>query len=280
MSTAIDSPCISQIGVFPIKSFDAVSLSSAFVRQNGALDFDRRWRIVRSGEGSGAPTVVNGKREKKLLRLRACYEICDEAVRVGLLPALEMNSIVEAEQVFVLGEDDTQLAEYLSEYFSYSVRLESGGEQGFPDDPDSGGPTIISTPTIREIASWFGYPENEVRRRLRANIEIDGPNLPAFWEDRLFAEQGSTKPFWIDQVMFLGDHPCDRCGVPASDSRTGEASVGFQKHFLAKRSATLPDWTEKSWFTNAYRASVRTQIPESEWGKEIAIGDLVHFGQS
>lgn len=56
---------------------------------------------------------------------------------------------------------------------------------------------------MTEVASWFpGLSVDEMRRRIRANIEIDG--VPAFWEDRLFSEQGDLVSFRVGDVDFLG----------------------------------------------------------------------------
>ncbi|MGD1920092.1 MAG: MOSC domain-containing protein, partial [Pleurocapsa sp.] len=78
---------------------------------------------------------------------------------------------------------------------------------GFPDDTYSPGATIISTATLKEIASW--YPEleiDDVRRRFRANIELGG--VPAFWEDCLFADADSIVKFQVGGVVFMGVYPC------------------------------------------------------------------------
>ena len=41
---------------------------------------------------------------------------------------------------------------------------------GFPDDRDAAGPTIISTESLVEVASWFGLTLNESCHRFRMNL--------------------------------------------------------------------------------------------------------------
>ncbi len=145
---------------------------------------------------------------------------------------------------------------------------------GFPDDTFSPGATIISTATLKEIASW--YPEleiDDVRRRFRANIEIGG--VPAFWEDCLFADADSIVKFQVGGVVFMGVNPCQRCIVVTRNPQTGEAYPQFQKTFIKQRKKTLPEWTERSRFNHFFRLAVNTRLSPEQAGKTIAIGDIV-----
>lgn len=145
---------------------------------------------------------------------------------------------------------------------------------GFPDDLKSSGPTVISSATLAEVASWFpDISVDEIRRRFRANIEID--DTPPFWEDQLFAEKGEILSFHVGKVQFEGTYPCQRCPVPTRDAFTGEAYPNFQKIFVEKRKETLPEWAKLSQFNHFYRLSVNTRIPESEAGKILKVGDVV-----
>ena len=113
-----------------------------------------------------------------------------------------------------------------------------------------------------------------MRRRLRANIEIEG--VPAFWEDQLFAEQQTEfVQFQVGAVLFEGINPCQRCVVPTRDSLIGKVYPEFQKIFLKKRKETLPEWAPLSRFDHFFRLSVNTRIPESEAGKILQVGDEV-----
>ena len=87
-----------------------------------------------------------------------------------------------------------------------------------------------------------------MRLRLRANLEIDG--VPAFWEDRLFEEEGEAVPFYIGNVLLTGINPCQRCVVPTRDSKTGIGDPQFTKTFIVKRQETLPQWTNRDRFNH------------------------------
>jgi uncharacterized protein len=145
---------------------------------------------------------------------------------------------------------------------------------GFPDDTVSPGATIVSTATLKAIASW--YPEldpEDIRQRFRANIEIDG--VPAFWEDQLFTTPEQTVRFKVGEVEFMGVNPCQRCTVVTRDSHTGEVSPRFQKTFVENRKNTLPQWVERSRFDHFFRLAINTRLSPTEVGKEIKIGDPI-----
>lgn len=145
---------------------------------------------------------------------------------------------------------------------------------GFPDDTNASGPTVISTGTLEEVASWFlDVSVDEMRLRLRANLEIGG--VPPFWEDQLFAQEGQCVQFRVGEVLLKGINPCQRCVVPSRDSQTGEVTRNFQKIFIQQRRETLPSWTTLSRFNHFYKLSVNTNVPESEAGKQLHSGDAI-----
>jgi len=85
------------------------------------------------------------------------------------------------------------------------------------------------------------------------------------------------RPFHIVYVQFLGVNPCQRFLVPTRDSLSGVAYPSFQKIFIQKRQATLPEWVASSRFNHFYKLSVNTQLPKSEAGKIIRTGDKVEI---
>ena len=52
------------------------------------------------------------------------------------------------------------------------VFLQERLDGGFPDDRDAAGPTVISTESLVEVASWFGLSLDEARNRFRMNLEL------------------------------------------------------------------------------------------------------------
>ncbi|BAY40138.1 hypothetical protein NIES2111_45210 [Nostoc sp. NIES-2111] len=272
-------PYLAKIFIYPIKSLDGVELEQGRVLASGALEHDREFAIF--DENS---RVVNGKRYSSIHQLRSTFAERSEG-KAGRSPShfsIHNRTISlqlpgqASKSVFHLDEERQALTSFLSDFFGFAVTLQQNSVVGFPDDLRSSGPTIISTATLIEVASWFpGLTVDEMRRRMRANLEIGG--VPAFWEDQLFSQSGDLLPFQIADVKFLGVNPCQRCVVPTRNSLSGEAYSNFQKIFIQKRQATLPQWVASSRFKHLYSLSVNTQLPSSEAGKIIKTGDKVEI---
>ncbi|WP_224095284.1 MOSC domain-containing protein [Nostoc sp. MS1] len=257
-------PYLAKIFIYPIKSLDGVELEQGRVLASGALEHDREFALF-----DEKSKVVNGKRYSSIHQLHSQFSIPQRTISLQL-PGQESTT------VFHLDQERQALTNILSDFFGFAVTLQQNSVVGFPDDLKSPGPTIISTATLTEVASWFpDVTVDEMRRRMRANLEIGG--VPAFWEDQLFSESGDLLSFRIGDVQFFGVNPCQRCVVPTRDSRSGEAYSNFQKIFIQKRQATLPQWVASSRFKHFYSLSVNTQLPSSETGKLIKIGDKVEF---
>lgn len=257
---------LAKIFIYPIKSLDAVEVENATITDTGSLRCDREFALV-----DAQNRFVNGKRYPQLHLLRSTFSLAKRLIKVKFPGE-------NSEQVFHLDEERPALAAALSNFLGFPVQLQQNTNMGFPDDTDSPGATIISTPTLTEVASWFpSINIDEMRRRMRANIEIDG--VPAFWEDRLFAASGETVAFKIADVQFLGINPCQRCIVPMRDSYSGEVYPNFQKIFGQKRQATLPNYVNTTQFNHFYRLAVNTRVPISEAGKKIIIGSSMEICQ-
>jgi uncharacterized protein len=239
---------LAQICIFPIKSLDRIDLQSSEVLPSGALKGDREFAIF-----DEADRVVNGKRTAKIHGIRSQYDLLNRSVT---LSATGLGT-----QTFHLEGDRSGLDAWLSEFFDFKVHLKQNLEMGFPDDPQSPGPTVISTQTIATVASWYeAVTRVEMRSRLRTNLELDAPE--AFWEDQLFGAADEMREFSIGSVRFQGVNPCQRCIVPTRDSVSGDATFAFQKTFLTNRSATLPESVDRSQFNHFYRLSVNTRVTQ------------------
>lgn len=214
-------------------------------------------------DASGA--YVNGKREPRVHELRVEYD-----------PALTRATFVSPRLTygftFAFAGESAALEAWLGEHFERPIRVRRDYAAGFPDDTQAPGPTIVTSATLSEVASWFpGLTAGGMRDRLRANIEIDG--VPAFWEDGLYAGAGETVPFCVGAVVLEGTNPCARCVVPSRDPLTGEAIPAFSKIFSERRAATLPPWAERSRFDHFYRLAVNTRAAAAQTGRLIATGD-------
>lgn len=258
----ITSPYLKHIFIYPIKSLDGISLNQATLLESGAIKHDREFALI-DKQGK----FINGKRHAKIHLLRSNFEADLKLVSLSIQGT-------DKQVMFHLDHGRIALEAWLSDYFKCAVKLEQNTITGFPDDLQANGPTIISTATIETLTSWFpNITVDEMRRRLRANLEIDG--VPSFWEDQLFAESGESIQFKIGDIVIEGVNPCQRCIVPTRDSVTGKETPNFQKIFVSKRRESLPHWTTPSRFNHYYRVSVNTNIPTSEAGKILHIGDKI-----
>jgi uncharacterized protein YcbX len=253
---------LAKICIFPIKSLDGVEVDRAVLSKGGALVGDREFAILdKKGK------FVNGKRTDRIHKLRTSFDLGARIVKISIEGKNEYSQ-------FHLDEERELLAAWLSDYFGYAVTIAQNLAIGFPDDTNAPGPTIVSIETLKTIVDWF--PElnlEEVRRRFRTNLEIDG--VPAFWEDRLFTDEDRFVPFQVGDVNFLGSNPCQRCVVITRNPQTGESYPQFQKQFILKRQETLPAWANSSRFNHFYRLTINTKVAASEENKQLKIGDAI-----
>lgn len=252
---------IARINLYPIKSLDALTVDQARILPSSALEHDRRYALYNAQH-----VWINGKATPAIHPLRAQFAADASAV--------ELRSERDGRQgSFRLPDEVPALNHWLTAYFGEPVTINDNARSGFPDDTDSPGPTIISQQTLAEVAGWFGLSTDEVRRRFRANIELDG-DAP-FCEYRLFAEPGQVVRFTLGEVTLEGVNPCARCIVPTRDSRTGDTIVRFAKDFALRRQQTLPAWVNKARFDHFYRLSVNTRLAPVNSGGIIRVGDEV-----
>jgi len=254
---------LARILVFPIKSLDGVVVEEVRITPGGILENDRIYAMV-DAEGK----TVNGKRDPRALQLRTRFDAAFGEVALA-------GPGSGGEKAFGLAQPGP-LGRWLSDYFGFAVTLIREPRSGFPDDRKAPGPTVVAEPSLRAVMEWYpGLTLENVRRRFRSNLELAGPHLPPFWDDRLFGEPGTLTPFQIGEVRLSGHNPCQRCTVPARDPETSETLPDFQKEFMARRRATLPPWANAERFNHTYRLAVNTSILPAEAGKRLRRGDPV-----
>jgi uncharacterized protein YcbX len=255
-------PKLDRITLYPVKSLDGVSVEEARVLPSGALEHDRRWRLV---DLDGR--VVNAKRTAAFHPIRAEFDLANKLV--SLSRWADPPHAAAATFPLVPGREGP--CEWLSDALGIGVLLEERPDGGFPDDRDAPGPTLVSTASLAEVARWFGFDLAESRRRFRANLEIGG--CDAFWEDTLAspARPGLSpsladlpgdipadpyamlpppepKEFSIGDARFRATNVCKRCVVPTRGSRTGAITAHFRDAFEARRSRGLrPDVDASAW---------------------------------
>jgi uncharacterized protein YcbX len=252
-------PRLSRITIYPIKSLDGYTVEATELMDAGPIVGDRRWAIV-----DPMRQFVNGKRTAAVHTIRA------EFGEGGAVVTLSRER--QGESRFRLPEEAAGAAEWLSEAIGRKCLLIENLSIGFPDDADAAGPTLASTSSLERVAAWFNLELDEVRRRFRANLEIDAAE--PFWEDRLVANETGATLFAIGGVRFRGRTACQRCVVPTRDSVTGDVISGFAKAFSAHRQAELPSWAPVEAFDHFYRLTLNTSLdPSAEGPRQIRVGD-------
>lgn len=256
------NPVIKNITIYPIKSLDGISLQKAQLCSGGCLLHDREFAIVDSND-----KYVNGKSNALVHLLRSEIDFDNETV-------LFKHDTDAVWNKFHLQKEKAVVDEYLTDFFKKPVRLLRNTEGKFLDVPVKSGITVLSTASLETVGGWFNnMPLEETRKRFRATIEID--QVPAFWEDKLFYDEGTAIEFSIGNTIVYGMGPRARCVVPTRHPQSGDMIHGFQKSFANQRALELPGWSTLDNYGHTYYLSVDCYIPPSEFGKWIETGDEI-----
>ena len=254
------NPFVDTITIYPVKSLDGISLQKAQIGNGGCLMHDREYAIVDS-----IGKFVKGKNNDLVYLLRSKIDFENEIISFRHESTDVWNS-------FHLQKNTTAINEFLSSFFKMPVTLIRNTQGEFLDIPVQSGVTVLSNASLQTVGAWFNDMDiEEIRKRFRATIEISG--VPAFWEDKLFLEEGTAIEFKIGEVTLYGISPRARCVVPTRNPQTGELLHGFSKIFAQQRTQTLPRWSTLKDYGHAYYLSVDCYIPPTEFGKWIAVGE-------
>src|SRR5262252_238699 len=128
---------VQSISVYPIKGLDPVVVPAARILSGGSLEHDREFALL-DGEGN----FINGKREPRVHRIRASYDLD------GYLVTLHSPS--SPSRTFHLVDSQREIEQWFGNDLAIRVSLQRNTTTGFPDDLESPGPTIVSTGTLRE----------------------------------------------------------------------------------------------------------------------------------
>jgi len=280
-------PTLDRITIYPVKSLDGVEVEAARVLACGALEHDRRWRLV-DCEGR----VMNAKRSAVFAAIRADFDldarrivlsVDEQALSARAIGAADLERLSGlARESFALVPGQGGPCGWLSEAVGGEVLLEERIDGGFPDDRDAPGPTLVSTASLVEVGRWFGIDLEEARRRFRMNLEIGG--CDAFWEDVLasparvpplpslldlpeglavdpYADMPPPEPreFMVGEARFLATNVCRRCVVPSRDSRSGAVTEHFRDAFEAWRRRGLRHDVDAAGWGGLYRLGVNAR---------------------
>ena len=255
---------VASIHIYPVKSLDGIAVSQATILASGALEGDRSLAICdKVGE------FVNTRPNSGVHFLRLSFDIKKR------IAGLKIQD-TEQEIFFHIDRERLEIESWLSNYFGFPVKLIENLLAGFPNDIAAPGPSIISTETIAEAASWFPRVcVNEMRHRLRANIEIG--DVPAFWEDQLFPEANKVVRLKIGTLIFEAinsGHPYIRY---ARNYAAKPAEPNFQNLLKAKHKEIMPDLVKRRSVNHFSRLIVSMRFSAQAAGKIVHIGDEVQI---
>ena len=250
---------IHKITIYPIKSFDGVEIESCDVLPAGGLRHDRQFAFSDAGG-----QLFNAKNFIQIHRFETEFQ--DNWHDIVLTDRQQSKR-----EHFDLRTDQQRLLQWIRQVEPRIHALDNYPTGGLPDDQDASGPTIISTATLKMVASWFDdMALDDIRRRLRPNIEVDG--VPAFWEDQLINDQPL---FRIGPVQMIGTGFCPRCVVPTRDPYSGQPLTSFGTIVAKYREETLPPWSDRSRFDHFNYLSTNTKLADNCYGGMIRLGDEV-----
>jgi len=271
---------VSRIRLFPIKALDGVDVDAVSVCGNGRIKYDREYAMF-DAEGE----YVNGRQNPRVHRLGAGFDL-----DAGTVELRDNGGDARFRCDLATVADDPDLEAWLSDFFGEPVTVREATKANFTDSAggivpyriSATGPTVVSTASLAAVASWYeDLTADDIRRRLRTNIEISG--VEPFWEDRLFTDADHAVEFRIGDVTLHGMMSKPRCVTPTRDPDSGELKEGFTSRFVEKREETLPDWADPDHFghhiaagvEHYYYLTVVTRIPGTEVGTDLAVGDGV-----
>jgi uncharacterized protein YcbX len=255
---------VARITLYPVKALDGEDVAAARVTDAGLLAGDREY-VLRGPDGD----VVNGKRTDRVHALDSAFDV--EAGRLTVTGDGETAT-------FDLPAETAAAEDWFSAFFDLEISVERNREHGFVDRR-SAGPSVVSTATLEELASWYDDVTVEgMRRRLRANVEVGG--VDPFWEDRFLGgapedASGGAPAMELGDVRLTGVEPCGRCVVPERDPGTGAHDPDFRERFVQRRRETFPAFADEDAFDHHYAAMLIAAVPAGSRGRRLSVGDPV-----
>ncbi len=267
---------VENLWVYPIKGLDRMTVETISINDAGTFQGDREYALLDPEENNviedrfdSVGKTFNGKEIDHTHEVQSAFEPDAHELTLTMRESGE-------EVTFDLRTERDTASEWFSEFVGEPVELRHREPPSFIDRPKLG-PSVISTGTLEEVASWFDDMTVEgARIRLRPNIEIGG--VPPFWEDRFLGDDPSG--FEINGAWFDGAEACARCVVPSRDPDTGEPIEDFEQRFAEYREETLPDWAPREEFEHFFTVMLITKVPEDDYGSTISVGDEVTVGDT
>ncbi len=254
---------LTKLRIYPIKSLDPVELNSVKIGEHCLLG-DRKYAILNK-EGE----FINGKRTGRVNQLETKFD-------------LELNQVSfntrgnNDKRSFDLSHETEKAEAFLTEFFNLKVFLVKNESGRLMDIPDESAVTVVAYETLKVLSDKLKDPLDTFRLRFRSNIEIS--NVPPYWEEQLVNYDNLDGiRFRIGEVEMRGMSLRARCNVPPRNPFTGETDKSFIKKMILSREDSIPPWSQLKRLNNLYHLTVNTFIPDSEFGKQLNLGDTVEL---
>lgn len=292
---------VERITICPVVGLEPIGVEAARVLPSGALDHDRRWRLV---DADGA--ALGGQALRRLDGVRAEYDLASRTITLSVAVGGGGAPVGACPETvsFPLRPGPDGPCPWLSRVTAIETFLQERADGGFPEDPDAPGPTVAASASLDALGRWFGLAPDAVRRRFRVGVEIAG--CDAFWEDSLACPSRHSGPPVPDVPGDPGDDPWSAAPPPeprsivvgtarflavgvrelgddeARDRATGIQTGHFREIFEAwRRRAGRADVDAGHW-SHRYRFAATT-VGDGQGG-EMRVGDrcvpVAHLGRS
>jgi uncharacterized protein YcbX len=235
---------LSEIWIYPVKSFGGISLQEAHVTDRG-LELDRRWLLV---DESGRFLSQRENPELALFRpeivgnfLRITHRVHLEFIDIPLRPVFSE----ECSKIEVTVWDDTieafevnqTITDWFSKLLGFSVRLvymPDESERKLDPDYAITGDEITSFSDAYPFLIIGQASLDDLNGRLEVKVPMNRfrPNF-VFTNGEAF-EEDNWRDFKIGNVPFVGVKPCDRCVMTTVDQEKGVVSGKDPLKTLAK----------------------------------------------
>jgi uncharacterized protein len=235
---------LSEIRIYPVKSFGGISLQESKVTDRG-LELDRRWLLVdddgRFITQREHPQLALFQPEIKEDTLRITHKELSEFIDIPLRPVFKDEMVKIKVTVWDDTMDAFEVSQTISEWFTkllgFSVRMVY-----MPDecqrklDPRY----AISGEEITSFSDAYAFliigqsSLDDLNGRLKVKVPINRfrPNF-VFTNGEAF-EEDFWREFTIGNLSFVGVKPCDRCVMTTVDPEKGVVSGKDPLKTLAK----------------------------------------------
>ena len=290
---------VARITIWPVAGLGGSEVEAARVLPSGALENDRRWRLV---DVDGR--ALGGDALRRLRPVRAAIDPVARSIGLSLDTAAgtTVPGDMVSDAVFPLRPGPTGPCPWLSRVAGVETFLEERPDGGFPPDPDAPGPLVAAGASLEEVARWFALSVDDVRGRFAVGVEVGGAG--PFWEDALAcparrmpsrtaecddgADPWAAAPPPEPRSIVIGSVRLSIVGLrelgeeEALDPVTGRPREHFREIFEAWRRRAAREDVDAGHWANRYRLAATT-VGDGQGG-EMRVGDrcvpVAHLGRS